>query len=87
MIIRLLNLDSVLGTTSPNQNESTETGHGHSHGQPGSGQTGLRSMAWMVVVGDGIHNLTDGLAIGKVVSNYTLLKVQSLFKVVSISVV
>ncbi|KAA0707259.1 Zinc transporter ZIP10 [Triplophysa tibetana] len=57
-------LDGLQGTTSPNQNESTETGHGHSHGQPGSGQTDLRSMAWMVVVGDGIHNLTDGLAIG-----------------------
>lgn len=57
-------LDALQGTTSPNQNESTETGHGHSHGQPGSGQTGLRSMAWMVVMGDGIHNLTDGLAIG-----------------------
>ncbi|XP_057219468.1 zinc transporter ZIP10 isoform X2 [Triplophysa rosa] len=57
-------LDALQGTTSPNQNESTETGHGHSHGQPGSGQMGLRSIAWMVVVGDGIHNLTDGLAIG-----------------------
>lgn len=57
-----MNLYSVIGTSSSNQYESS--GHGHSHGQPGPGKTGIRSMAWMVVMGDGIHNLTDGLAIG-----------------------
>ncbi|XP_055044688.2 zinc transporter ZIP5 [Misgurnus anguillicaudatus] len=57
-------LDALNGTTSTNQNESLETGHGHSHEQPVSGQMGIKSMAWMVVMGDGIHNLTDGLAIG-----------------------
>lgn len=35
--------------------------HGHSHGDapqtPGA-------MVWRVIVGDGIHNLSDGLAIG-----------------------
>ncbi|XP_048033827.1 zinc transporter ZIP10 [Megalobrama amblycephala] len=55
-------LDTLQGTSSSNQYESS--GHGHSHGQPGPGKTGIRSMAWMVVMGDGIHNLTDGLAIG-----------------------
>ncbi|XP_073795341.1 zinc transporter ZIP5 isoform X1 [Danio rerio] len=55
-------LDALQGTSSANQNESS--GHGHSHGQAEPGQTGIRSMAWMVVMGDGIHNLTDGLAIG-----------------------
>ncbi|XP_067301914.1 zinc transporter ZIP5 [Pseudorasbora parva] len=55
-------LDTLQGTSSANQNESS--GHNHSHGQPGPGKTGIRSMAWMVVMGDGIHNLTDGLAIG-----------------------
>ncbi|KAK2885418.1 hypothetical protein QQF64_021217 [Cirrhinus molitorella] len=55
-------LDTLQGTSSDNQNESS--GHGHSHGQPGPGKMGIRSMAWMVVMGDGIHNLTDGLAIG-----------------------
>ncbi|XP_069677059.1 zinc transporter ZIP5 [Periplaneta americana] len=33
--------------------------HGHSHGTSAMG-----SVAWMVVLGDGLHNLTDGLAIG-----------------------
>ncbi|KAK7129155.1 hypothetical protein R3I94_017384 [Phoxinus phoxinus] len=55
-------LDALQGSSLANQNESS--GHGHSHGQPGPGKTGIRSMAWMVVMGDGIHNLTDGLAIG-----------------------
>ncbi|KAF4096513.1 zinc transporter ZIP5 isoform X1 [Onychostoma macrolepis] len=55
-------LDALQGTSSANQNESS--GHGHSHGQLGPGKIGIRSMAWMVVMGDGIHNLTDGLAIG-----------------------
>lgn len=55
-------MNSVIGTSSANQNQSS--GHGHSHGQTGSEKMGIRSMAWMVVMGDGIHNLTDGLAIG-----------------------
>ncbi|KAL4623692.1 zinc transporter ZIP10-like [Arapaima gigas] len=38
------------------------TGHGHSHAAPG--HAGMGSLVWMVVTGDGIHNLTDGLAIG-----------------------
>uniref|UniRef100_A0A674JZX8 Solute carrier family 39 member 5 n=1 Tax=Terrapene triunguis TaxID=2587831 RepID=A0A674JZX8_9SAUR len=34
--------------------------HGHSHGPAAGGA----DIAWMVILGDGIHNLTDGLAIG-----------------------
>ncbi|XP_064155109.1 zinc transporter ZIP5 [Anguilla rostrata] len=41
-----------------------EHGHGHSHGPPSQGHSGTGSLVWMVVMGDGIHNLTDGLAIG-----------------------
>ncbi|XP_021373040.1 zinc transporter ZIP10-like [Mizuhopecten yessoensis] len=39
--------------------------HGHSHILP----TSVASIAWMVILGDGIHNLCDGLAIGAAFSN------------------
>jgi zinc transporter ZupT len=35
-------------------------GHGHSHEVPQS----VSAVAWMVIMGDGLHNFTDGLAIG-----------------------
>jgi len=40
-------------------------GHGHSHGEKNiTGSTGISTVAWMVVVGDGFHNFSDGLATG-----------------------
>ncbi|XP_040088865.1 zinc transporter ZIP5 isoform X3 [Oryx dammah] len=42
-------------------------GHqGHSHGYEGGGVTNI---TWMVLLGDGLHNLTDGLAIGAAFSD------------------
>ncbi|XP_052521208.1 zinc transporter ZIP5 [Tympanuchus pallidicinctus] len=38
--------------------------HGHSHGPALPPNPAAADLAWMVVLGDGIHNLTDGLAIG-----------------------
>uniref|UniRef100_A0A1I8G7C8 Zinc transporter foi n=1 Tax=Macrostomum lignano TaxID=282301 RepID=A0A1I8G7C8_9PLAT len=38
-------------------------GHGHAHGH-GQMPQSLVSVAWMVIFGDGLHNFTDGLAIG-----------------------
>ncbi|XP_025082073.1 zinc transporter ZIP10-like isoform X1 [Pomacea canaliculata] len=38
----------------------SHSGHGHAHSVPGS----VAAVAWMVILGDGIHNLSDGLAIG-----------------------
>ncbi|KAL3311946.1 hypothetical protein Ciccas_009468 [Cichlidogyrus casuarinus] len=35
-------------------------GHGHSHEMPES----IAAVAWMVIMGDGLHNFTDGMAIG-----------------------
>ncbi|NXM35596.1 S39AA protein, partial [Oxyruncus cristatus] len=37
--------------------------HGHSHGPALSLSPRVTDVVWMVVLGDGIHNLTDGLAI------------------------
>jgi len=42
-------------------------GHGHSHGHHGHSHdvpANVSSVAWMVIMGDGIHNFTDGMAIG-----------------------
>uniref|UniRef100_UPI00358FDA45 zinc transporter ZIP6-like n=1 Tax=Myxine glutinosa TaxID=7769 RepID=UPI00358FDA45 len=42
--------------------------HGHCHGEEeaveGVKEAGVSSIAWMVILGDGVHNLSDGLAIG-----------------------
>ncbi|XP_069841446.1 zinc transporter ZIP10 [Dendropsophus ebraccatus] len=38
--------------------------HGHSHSEKDMKDTGIASMAWMVIMGDGMHNFSDGLAIG-----------------------
>ena len=42
-------------------------GHGHSHGTevPDS----VAAVAWMVILGDGLHNFSDGLAIGAAFAN------------------
>ncbi|NWR39842.1 S39A6 protein, partial [Tachuris rubrigastra] len=41
-----------------------ESPHGHSHGPALPLSPRATDIVWMVVLGDGIHNLTDGLAIG-----------------------
>ena len=38
-------------------------GHGHDHGPLPSK---ISQVAWMVLMGDGIHNFGDGIAIGKI---------------------
>lgn len=39
--------------------------HGHVHSPPRS----MSAVAWMVIMGDGLHNFTDGMAIGAAFSN------------------
>lgn len=49
-----------------NNHNHTDAGHGHSHSHQKEidGNTKIASLAWMVIVGDGFHNLADGLAVG-----------------------
>jgi len=46
------------------EHEVAHHGHSHAHSHLHSAPRNISSVAWMVVCGDGIHNLADGLAIG-----------------------
>ncbi|GIY11592.1 zinc transporter foi [Caerostris darwini] len=39
-------------------------GHGHGHGHSHEVPDSVSAVAWMVIMGDGLHNFCDGLAIG-----------------------
>lgn len=55
------------GTTHEDHKHSQR--HGHSHGPVDSKSETLSSIVWMVILGDGLHNFTDGMAIGAAFSN------------------
>lgn len=44
--------------------ERVPINHQHSHDSVHQHKDTLGSVTWMVIMGDGMHNLTDGLAIG-----------------------
>jgi len=46
------------------EHEHVHHGHSHAHSHIHSAPDSISSVAWMVIFGDGIHNLADGLAIG-----------------------
>ena len=46
------------------QHEVPHHGHSHAHSHLHSAPRNMSSVAWMVILGDGIHNLADGMAIG-----------------------
>lgn len=47
----------------------TDHQHGHSHGNFKAKPESLSSIVWMVVLGDGLHNFTDGMTIGAAFSH------------------
>ncbi|XP_066497017.1 zinc transporter ZIP10 [Hoplias malabaricus] len=64
---------AVTVTENGRKAKTKKHGHGHSHGHSHHGHchtdkemkdAGIASIAWMVIMGDGMHNFSDGLAIG-----------------------
>lgn len=51
------------------EHESKHHGHSHTHGHVHSPPRSMSAVAWMVIMGDGLHNFTDGMAIGAAFSN------------------
>lgn len=51
------------------EHQSKHHGHSHTHGHVHSPPESLSAVAWMVIMGDGLHNFTDGMAIGAAFSN------------------
>lgn len=49
-------------TVASGQQKTHAADHGHGH-QHSKGEHGGHASAWMVIIGDGFHNFTDGLAI------------------------
>jgi zinc and cadmium transporter len=45
------------------QTHDHKHGHSHRHAHHGAEATGRESSAWMIIIGDGFHNFTDGAAI------------------------
>jgi zinc transporter ZupT len=43
--------------------------HGHSHAKVDTKSGSMSSIVWMVILGDGLHNFTDGMTIGAAFSN------------------
>lgn len=46
------------------EHQNSHHGHSHTHGHVHSPPKTMSSVVWMVVMGDGLHNFTDGVAIG-----------------------
>lgn len=61
---RSISRSSNFETVFVREHEHKHHGHSHAHSHLTSKPDSISSVAWMVIFGDGIHNLADGLAIG-----------------------
>lgn len=57
-------INSVEYTVILREHENRHHGHSHTHGHVHAAPKNMSSVAWMVIMGDGLHNFTDGMAIG-----------------------
>lgn len=55
------------------EHESSHHGHSHKHGHVHSPPGTLSAVVWMIIMGDGLHNFTDGMAIGMYVEIFFLI--------------
>lgn len=51
------------------EHRSEHHGHSHAHGHVHAAPSDLSAVVWMVIMGDGLHNFTDGMAIGAAFSS------------------
>ena len=58
--------------------------HGHSHVTSEHLSGSVASIAWLVIMGDGLHNFTDGLAIGMTQTQKNIYLDQNIFLKTSI---
>lgn len=63
---------SDLGAVAKLDAERMPINHQHSHHGKHQHRDTMGSVTWMVIMGDGLHNLTDGLAIGAAFSGDTV---------------
>ncbi|PAA83170.1 hypothetical protein BOX15_Mlig007635g2 [Macrostomum lignano] len=56
--------DDDVGGNGDDADESEGRGHGHGHHGHSHSHTTVRALAWTVIIGDGLHNFCDGMALG-----------------------
>ena len=52
------------GSQTPRQKDEHDHNHSHHHHHDIDKDASIATVAWMVIVGDGFHNFSDGLAVG-----------------------